>query len=88
MQGFFDIYCTNFFKVLQRKNMPPFHFLLEIMARNKIKIFQPLGLCVDDLLAKNCCIAEERWVDQDNFLRSRIIMHHTPKEDFELPQFG
>jgi hypothetical protein len=42
--------------------MPPFYFLLEIVARNRICIYRPLGLMIDHLFEKNCCVAEERWV--------------------------
>lgn len=73
--------------IIKRKAPPPFHFLLEIVERNRIRIFTPIALAVDQLLEKNNCICEERWVDAEGYIRSKIFVHETPKEAFEMPLF-
>jgi hypothetical protein len=33
-------------------------------------------------------VAEERWVDEEGYVRSRIFIHETPKDEIEDPEFA
>eukprot|EP01126_Amoeba_proteus_P001372 TRINITY_DN10392_c0_g2_i2.p1 TRINITY_DN10392_c0_g2~~TRINITY_DN10392_c0_g2_i2.p1 ORF type:complete len:810 (-),score=121.96 TRINITY_DN10392_c0_g2_i2:142-2571(-) len=62
----------------------PFSCLIELMDRNHFRIFRPLGKRVSELLGKDRCLSEERWVDEDGMLRSKFCFYSKPDSvDFE-----
>lgn len=55
----------------------PFDTLIEFVARNRVRIFSPLSQALQDLLTRNCCECEERWVDRENMIRSCVYLYES-----------
>jgi hypothetical protein len=53
----------------------PFETLIEFVARNRVRIFSPLSRALRDVMERNCCDCEERWVDDEGMIRSRLFLY-------------
>lgn len=59
---------------------PPFYTMIEIVGRNHFRIFQNLGKRVSEFLATGKTQCEERWIDENNFLRAKHTYYEKPSD--------